>query len=106
MVNGPYWVAARLLAWAEVNWREIDGSSLLEGGIDLASLYQESPSRFLSAIYVLSIRGLDEQKRAEFDFKLNQPPVWENAAEPRPEELEADGAAFLAAAASFPGRRG
>lgn len=105
MVGKPYWVAAGLLAWAEINWEAIDGQSLLEG-VDLARVYRESPSRFLSAIYALSTRGLDEVKRAEYDYKLNLPPPWENAAEPRAEELEADGAAFLAAAASFPGRQG
>lgn len=105
LVGGPYWVAAGLLAWAEAHWQEIDGIGLSEG-VDYAAIFHRSPSRFLSALYVLSVRGMDETEREQYDFKLSVPPAWENVAEPSAEELEADGSAFLAAAASFPGRQG
>jgi hypothetical protein len=48
-------------------------------------------------------RGLDEQKQAEFDFKLNEPPPWEDAAEASEEQLQDDAAAFMAAMAAKQG---
>jgi hypothetical protein len=100
VVGKPYWVAARLWHWAVTNWRELDGIHSTQG-VDLARLCVESPSRFLSAIYVIWMAGRTEQERAQADFELDQPPAWEVDAEPSPELLAADAAAFMAAAAGL-----
>jgi hypothetical protein len=105
VVGKPYWVALRLFEIAAAHWREIDGSAILDG-VDLQEVLHESPSRFLNAIYVLAIRGLDDTKRAQFDFELNEPPPWELDTEPSAEILADDAAAWAAAAASFQALKG
>lgn len=100
MVWKPYWVAYRLYRWAQDNWAILDGAYCAQG-IDLARLCVESPSRFLSTIYVIYMQGLSENERLREDFKLNEPPPWEDPDNVSEETARSDAAAFMAAQASF-----
>lgn len=99
MVGKPYWVTARLFEFAASQWRTIDGTSLVEG-VDLLAVLRESPSRFLSAIWILWMRtGKDEAERGRIDFQIKSPPTWEK--KPRAAEQQKNASDFMAAMGSL-----
>lgn len=96
MVGKPYWVSYRLFRWAVDDWADLDGAFLAQG-IDLARLCLESPSRFLNTVYAIVTRGMSESERAQLDFRLNQPPPWEDPETVSDAVAASEAAAFMAA---------
>jgi hypothetical protein len=85
----PWWVALRLIWGARVSWDAL-GGEMVRYDADRLSI-----AGWLDALFLVMLRGLEDNKRSMFLMKLEMPPPgWG----PDPEELEMSGNAFLAMA--------
>lgn len=91
MGRAPYATCVGLLATAAGGWEILDGEAALKGVDPIRLPFH----RFLNLIYYWAIRSMNEEKRAEFDTLLLQPPK-SRAEKPSQMEAEDEGAAFLA----------
>ena len=90
-----WWIAGKLLGWAQQNWQEFDGWALARG-LDLLPLLDTAPARVCSLVYYRLTDGADATARARFDGELSMPPP-SALASASTEEDDAD--AFMAALA-------
>ena len=90
-----WWVAGKLLGWAEAHWSELDGWALTRG-LDLLPLLNAAPARVCSLVYYRLTDGADATARARFDGELSIPPPSALASASTDED---DADAFMAALA-------
>ena len=88
----PYPTALRLYAVAEERWPEIEANYI---SVDLLRL---PPAKFLNAVYAWCVRYMTPEDREKWDIMLTAPlPGTEKIRRPSDAEIDAEGAAFLAA---------
>ena len=90
--RAPYAAALRLYAVADERWAEIEAHYI---AIDLLRL---PPAKFLNAVYAWCVKYMDPEDREKWDIMLTAPlPGAEKRRQSSEAEVEAEGAAFLAA---------
>lgn len=88
----PYPTALRLYAIAEERWAEIEAHYI---AVDLLRLPH---AKFLNAVYAWCVQHMAPDDREKWDILLTAPlPGTERSHRPSEVEVEAEGAAFLAA---------
>ena len=92
MVRPPYYVAFRLLGYAERYWAAIDGEAASQGADYLALPLD----RFLNAIYWWVAQRVKDSERFKYD--LERPPTGVSLTE---EDVHRDEQSFLAFAQAF-----
>lgn len=96
MVGPPYVAALRLHAVAQRYWAQIDGEAIRQGStLDLLTL---PPDRFFNVVQSWAVERSKDPERwlAELTRPLDG-----GARKPSPEELDREGADFMAFAAAF-----
>ena len=96
MVRPPYHVALRLYYIASEHWPLIDAS------YPSVDLIRFPAHRFLNFVYAWAIERIPPDKIEEWMHMLNQP-LSGREAKPTEDELEADGASFMAAMQTLKG---
>lgn len=95
MVRPPYEAVLRLFANAERYWAAIDGEAASQGGVDYFSLPLD---RFCNAIQWWCLQRVKDPERFLRDLEA---PLSGSARTVTQDDLEADGAAFMAFAKAF-----
>ena len=91
MDRTPYPAALRLYAIADERWAEIEAHYIQ---VDILRI---APAKFLNAVYAWCVRFMQPDDREKWDMMLTAPLPGGRPARASDTEVEAEGAAFLAA---------